>query len=76
MVTSRVTAGMSRSDLKDLGEHLDSGETGLIVVAAADVGSRIEAALERANTVTRKELQASDVEIDKDLVEAGNESSG
>lgn len=74
-VAGHVTAGMSRSDLKDLGEHLDEGETGLIVVAATDVGSRVEAALERANKVTRKELQASDEEIDKDLAEAEGASS-
>ena len=32
-----VAAGMSRSELKDLGELLDAGTSGLIVVAATDM---------------------------------------
>ncbi len=31
---------MSRSDLKELGESLDEGEAGLIVVAVSDMGAR------------------------------------
>jgi uncharacterized membrane protein len=73
-VAGHVTKGMSRSDLKDLGEHLDAGETGLIVVAAADVSSKIEQALQQAAEVTKKELQASDAEIDKEIAEAESEA--
>ena len=32
-VAGHAAAGMSRSDLKDLGEHLDAGQAGLVVVA-------------------------------------------
>jgi uncharacterized membrane protein len=74
-VAGHVTAGMSRSDLKDLGEHLDRGETGLIVVATADVGSKVEQALQNASEVTKKELKASDEEIDKDVTEAESDTS-
>ena len=74
-MAGHVTAGMSRSVLKDLGEHLDRGETGLIVVAATDVGSKIEQALSNASEVTKKELKASDEEIDKDVAEAESDSS-
>ena len=42
-VAGHVAGGMSRSDLKDLGELLDEGESGLIVVAASDVEARVEA---------------------------------
>jgi uncharacterized membrane protein len=73
-VAGHVTQGMSRSDLKDLGEHLDAGETGLIVVAAADVGSKVEQALQNASEVSKKELKASDEEIDKDVAEAESEA--
>ena len=74
-VAGHVTQGMSRSDLKDLGEHLDAGETGLIVVAAVDVGSKVEQALKNASAVTQKQLQASDEEIDKDVAEAESDAS-
>ncbi|MGI9603040.1 MAG: DUF1269 domain-containing protein [Acidimicrobiales bacterium] len=73
-VTGHVVGGMSSGDLKDLGEHLDAGETGLIVVAAAEVSAKVEAALEHASKTTRKEFQASDEEIEKDVAEATSES--
>ena len=75
-VAGHVAAGMSRSDLKELGEHLDEGQTGLVVVDAADVSSKVEAVLERANKVAKKELQASDAEIDKDVAEAESDTAG
>src|SRR6478735_878074 len=34
-VAGHVTAGMSRKDLKELGEHLDNGQAGLVVAAAS-----------------------------------------
>src|SRR3954451_22296346 len=37
-VAGHAAAGMSRADLKDLGEHLDSGQAGLVVVAMSDMG--------------------------------------
>ena len=69
-----VTKGMSRSDLKDLGERLDAGQSGLVVVAASDVASRVEAALERANEMLQKELKALDEELDADVAEAESDS--
>ena len=59
-----------RLDLKDLGEHLDMGETGLIVVAAVDLSERVEAAITRATYVTKKELQASYDDLAQELGEA------
>jgi len=39
---------MSRSDLKNLGELLDNGTSGLLVVAATDVEAKVNAAITRA----------------------------
>ncbi len=72
-VAGHVAAGMSRSDLKELGERLDEGETGLVVVAAADVSSKVAEVLKNANAVTQKELQASEQAIDEDVTEAESE---
>src|SRR6201999_4095373 len=44
-VAGHAAAGMSRSDLKELGEQLDAGQAGLIVVAVADYESRVKEAL-------------------------------
>ena len=43
-----VAGGMSRSDLKNLGELLDNGTSGLLVVAATDVEAKVNAAITRA----------------------------
>ena len=57
-VAGHVTGGMSRSDLKELGELLDAGSSGLVVVAATDVEARVEQAMTRAKKRTRAMLNA------------------
>jgi hypothetical protein len=57
---------MSRHHLKELGEQLDNGEAGLIVVGVTDVGSRVEQAMTKAQKVERKELKADSAEIEAD----------
>ena len=52
-----VAMGMSREDLKDIGELLDAGTSGLIVVAAADVEARVEAAIQRGKDIAKKQVQ-------------------
>ena len=62
--------GMSRHDLKELGEELDKGQAGLIVVGVSDQGAHIEAAMKRANKVEQKELQADNEAIEADVSSA------
>jgi len=57
-VTGHVAKGMKRSDLKSLGELLDQGASGLIVVAAADVEAKINAVITRAKKQAKALLQA------------------
>jgi uncharacterized membrane protein len=52
-----VAAGMSRADLKDLGELLDAGTSGLVVIAASDMESRVEQAIQRGKDVVEKQVQ-------------------
>jgi uncharacterized membrane protein len=70
-VAGHAAAGMSRSDLKELGESLDSGQAGLVAVGISDMGAKIEAAMEHAEKVQEKELTADEAEIEKDAKEAG-----
>src|SRR3954463_10009140 len=41
-MAGHAAAGMSRQDLKELGESLDKGEAGLVVVGVMDMEGRIE----------------------------------
>jgi len=57
-VAGHAAAGMSRADLKELGEHLDAGQAGLVVVGVSDMGAKIEQAMRRAEKVQAKQLKA------------------
>ena len=65
-VAGHAAAGMSRDDLKELGEELDEGQAGLVVVGVSDMGARIERAMERASKVRAKQIRADQAEIEKD----------
>ena len=58
---------MSRSDLKDLGETLDTGQCAVIAVAAAAIADRVAESLKRAQKVDRKELEADPKEVQADV---------
>ena len=69
-VAGHASAGLSRGDLKDLGEALDAGTAGLVVVGVSDMASKIEAAMERAERVEAKQLEADAEAIEADASDA------
>jgi uncharacterized membrane protein len=70
-LAGHAAAGMSRSDLKELGEALDNGQAGLVVVAVADVESKVEAAMKRA-----QKIQAKQLKVDQKAIESDAKASG
>jgi uncharacterized membrane protein len=72
-VAGHAAAGMSRDDLKHLGEHLDTGQAGLVVVAVADMGAKVERAMERAAKLEQKQLEADAAEIERDASAAASQ---
>jgi uncharacterized membrane protein len=69
-VTGHAAAGMSRKDLKELGEHLDAGQSGLVVVAVSDMGAKVEREMKRARKVEARELKADTASIEADAKSA------
>jgi len=65
-LAGHAAAGMSRHDLKDLGESLDAGQAGLIVVGVSDMGAKIEKSMKKAKKVETKELKADNAAIEAD----------
>src|SRR5262245_30451519 len=65
-VAGHAAAGMSRGDLKDLGEELDKGQAGLVVVAVADMEAKVEAAMKRAKKIEEKQMKADAKAIEAD----------
>jgi uncharacterized membrane protein len=67
-----VAGGMSRSDLKDLGEILDDGSYGLLVIAETDVSDRVKSAISGATDLVEKDLKADKKDLDKQIKKAIN----
>jgi uncharacterized membrane protein len=70
-MAGHVVAGMRRSDLKELGEHLDAGQVGLVVVGISDMGTKIEQAMHHAERLEARQLKADTAEIERDANAAG-----
>jgi uncharacterized membrane protein len=75
-VAGHAAAGMSRHDLKELGEQLDEGTAGLVVVAVSDMGAKVERAMERAEKLQRKQLEADTAEIEADVADLERAATG
>jgi uncharacterized membrane protein len=71
-VAGHAAAGMSRDDLKQLGEHLDTGQAGLVVVAVSDMGAKVEQAMTRASKLEQKQIEADTAEIERDASAAAS----
>lgn len=65
-VAGHAAAGMSRSDLKEVGEALDDGQAGVIVVGVEDVGARIEDAMKQAEKIEKKQMKVDTAELEED----------
>ena len=65
-LAGHAAAGMSRGDLKELGEGLDEGQAGLVVVAVADMESKVKKAMARAQKLQAKQLKADQAAIEAD----------
>jgi uncharacterized membrane protein len=61
-LAGHATGGMSRSDLKELGETLDAGQAGLIVVYETNLADQVAANIKAANRVVSK---ATDMAADR-----------
>jgi uncharacterized membrane protein len=66
-LAGHAIGGMSRGDLKDLGETLDAGQAALVAVAATDLTGKIEAAFSRAVKVTEKQLRSDEAALKREL---------
>jgi uncharacterized membrane protein len=72
-VIGHLARGMSRSDMKELGELLDAGEAGLIVVGESRVQEQLDKALTRARRSIEKEIDADSKELERELKVAEKE---
>ena len=62
-----VMGGMSRSDAKELGDYLNSGQAALVVIGKSRVGEQLDKALTHAEKTQEKEIEADGDELAKEL---------
>jgi uncharacterized membrane protein len=72
-VSGHLAKGMSRTEAKQLGDFIDPGQAGLIVVGESKVEDAIKHAVTRAEKQTAQELDVSPKDVDKALQEAVKE---
>jgi uncharacterized membrane protein len=73
-VTGHMKGGMDNEELKQLGDVLDQGQAGLIVVYATNMADQIAANIKAVNKHVSKEIDANADELARQLKEAGAES--
>ena len=69
-VSGHLAKGMSRSRAKELGDFIDPGQAGLIVVGDSKVEGEIQKAVTRAEKQTDEQLDVKPKDIDKTLQQA------
>ncbi len=69
-IAGHAAAGMSRNDLKELGEALDAGQAGLVVVAVADMEAKVRTTMQRAEQVQAKELRTDHEALEAEAKDA------
>ena len=65
-----LEGGMSRSDVKEVGEMLDDSEAALIVVGEATIERAVDDATKRAKKELKKEIRADAREMERAVDEA------
>ena len=74
-VGGHLWRGMSRSDVKEFGELIDSGQAALVIVGESTIEQAIGKAALKADKHVAKELDVSPKDVDKAVLEAATEVS-
>jgi uncharacterized membrane protein len=74
-VGGHLWRGMSRADVKELGDIIDDGQAALVVVGESKVGQAVQKAAKQAEKRVAKDLNVSPKDIDNAIKEAAGEVS-
>jgi uncharacterized membrane protein len=74
-VTGHVSGGMSRSDLKELGDLLDAGQAGLIAVYETNLADQVAANIKAANRVISRATDMGADQLAADMKKAEQETA-
>ena len=74
-VSGHLWRGMSRADVKELGDIIDDGQAALIIVGESKLQDAIDKAALKAEKHVAKELNVSKKDVDQAVQEAATEVS-
>jgi uncharacterized membrane protein len=74
-LTGHFTRGISRGDLKDLGDELEQGSAAVIVLGESKIEEQLERATKRANKLIEKQLDADADEFEREIKAAKEEGA-
>jgi uncharacterized membrane protein len=74
-VSGHLWRGMSRADVKELGDLLDANEAALLIIGESTIEDAVNKAQLRAQKHVAKELTASAKDVDKAVQEAAGQVS-
>ena len=74
-LTGHIRGGVSRGDLKDLGDELEAGTAAVIVIGESRIQEQLEAAVTRANKLIEKQIDADADELKREIDAAAEEAA-
>jgi uncharacterized membrane protein len=66
-LAGHLSKGLSRGDLKELGDELQAGTAAVIVLGESKLDEQLEKALARANKVIDKQVDADAEEVKREI---------
>ena len=70
-----LRGGVSRDDLKDLGDELEQGTAALIVLGESKIEEQLEKAMTRSNKLIEKQVDADADELEREIDAAAKEGT-
>ena len=74
-LVGHLRKGISRDDLKELGDELEGGTAALIVIGESRIQEQLEKAITRANKLTEKQIDADADELRREIEAAAKEDA-
>ncbi len=68
-----LSRGISRGELKDLGEELDQGNAAVIVIGESKIEEQLEKAVTRATKLIEKQIDADAEQLKREIEAAAKE---
>jgi uncharacterized membrane protein len=74
-LAGHFTRGVSRGDLKELGDELEAGSAAVIVLGESKLEEELEKAMARADKLIEKEVDADADELEREIDAAAREGA-